>query len=286
MSDSNPVTKNIIKSYSENISFPVYSAEELEKMYISFKIDPTSTDRRVFDTESMSHHVQRQVIKLFEMIGISQEDLVLDAGCGNGAPTRLMAKLYKCKIVGFDINPLQIEKAVACDRLEKVSQFIDRKVDDVHLLKFKDSTFDKIFHNETICHWEHKKLALSHLYRVLKPGGIMGFHDWTSGDKGDLNDAKGGFPGTYAEGVWFQNSIDETCKLLEDVGFKIIQSENTTDIVDRGLHARLRELELSHDIYLKGASKDYYEKSLRYFQVMINTHNDYLKYARFICKKV
>ena len=114
----------------------------------------------------------------------------------------------------------------------------------------------------------------------------MGFHDWVKGEKGDLNDAKGNFPGTYAENVWFQNTIvEETRDLLEDAGFVVLHAEDTTDIVDRGLHARLRELTMSK-VYLKGASLEYFDKSIRYFKAMIETHYDYLKYGRFLCKKI
>lgn len=278
------VVKNIIKSFSENIGFPVYTAEELRKMYQVFGVDPKGTDRRVFDTESMSHHLQSEVLKLLKMMNISKDDLVLDAGCGNGAPTRLIAKICGCKIIGFDINPNQIKKAIYCDHLEGVDHLIEREVKDVHKLDYPEETFNKIFHNETICHWMDKKVALSGLYKLLKKGGIMGFHDWARGDKGDLNNAGDDFPGTYGEGVWFQHSIEETKQLLEEAGFVVLHFENTTDIVDRGLHARLRELQMSK-VYLKAASEDYFLKSIGYFKIMIKTHYDYLKYGRFLCSK-
>jgi SAM-dependent methyltransferase len=232
----------------------------------------------------MSHHLQHEVIKLIKMMNITQNDRVLDAGCGNGAPTRLIAKTCGCKALGFDINPNQIKKAVDCDLLEGVNHLIERIVRDVHKLDFPNESFDMVFHNETICHWLDKKTALSGLYRILKKGGIMGFHDWVKGDKGDLNSAGGDFLGTYAEGVWFQNTIEETRNLLEDVGFVVRYSEDTSDVVDRGLRARLRELRMSQ-VYLSAAPQEYFNKSIRYFQVMIETHFDYLKYGRFICVK-
>lgn len=278
------VVENIIKSYSENIGFPVYTAEELQRLYQAFGVDPKSTDRRVFDTESMSHHTQSEVIKLIKMMNITKDDLVLDAGCGNGAPTRLIAKICGCKIIAFDINPDQIKKAIDCDHLEGVAHLIERQIKDVHNLDYPENLFDKIFHNETICHWMDKKVALIGLYKILKKGGIMGFYDWVKGNKGDLNSAGGDFPGTYAENIWFQNSIEETKELLEKVGFTVLHYEDTTDIVDRGLRARLRELQMSK-VYLKSAPEEYFYKTIRYFKVMIQTHYDYLRYGRFLCVK-
>jgi len=147
MLDEQKVVQNIIKSFSENIGFPVYTAEELQKMYQAFGVDPKSTDRRVFDTESMSHHLQYEILKMIKMMNITKENLILDAGCGNGAPTRLIAKICGCKIVGFDINPNQIKKAVDCDCLEGVDYLIERKVMDVHKVDFPENMFDMIFHN-------------------------------------------------------------------------------------------------------------------------------------------
>jgi ubiquinone/menaquinone biosynthesis C-methylase UbiE len=285
MSNDQKVKDNIIKSYSENIGFIVYTAKELQRLYKALGIDPKSIHRSVFDIESMSHHMQSDVIKLIRMMNIKKTDYMLDAGCGNGAPTRLIAKVCDCKIEGFDINPSQIRKAVDCDLLQGVDHLITREVKDVHGLNYPEEYFDKIFHNETMCHWIDKKTALGGLFRILKKGGTMGFHDWLRGEKGELNNAGGNFPGTYAEQVWFQISIDETRSLLENAGFTMLHCEDTTDIVDRGLRAKMRELEMSKDYYTKIGYGEYFLKSRHYCTTMINTHYDYLKYGRFLCQK-
>lgn len=285
MLDDQKITKNIIKSYSENIGFIVYTAEELQKLFEVLGINPKSTHRSIFDLESMSHHLQSEVVKLIKMMEITKDDLLLDAGCGNGAPTRLIAKTCGCKIIGVDINPNQIRKAIDCDRLEGVDHLIERRVMDVHKLDFHEEIFDKTFHNETMGHWMDKKIALAGLYRALKKGGIMGFHEWLKGDIGDLNNAGGNFRGIYAEDVFFQHDIEEINQLLKDAGFTVIHCEDTTDIVDRQLRAKLREVEMSKDYYLRSGLDEYYLKSIHYCKVMIETHYNYLKYGRFLCVK-
>jgi cyclopropane fatty-acyl-phospholipid synthase-like methyltransferase len=279
------VVDNIIKSYSENIGFIVYTADELRAIFKALGIDPSSTHRSIFDLESMSHHLQSEVLKLIKLIGITENDLVLDAGCGNGAPTRLIAKTCGCKIIGVDVNPHQISKADECNRLEGVNHLIDLSIKDIHKLDFTKDSFDKIFHNETMCHWANKTIALAGLFNVIKHGGIMGFHDWLRGDKGDLNNAGGNFPGTYADGIWFQHTLEETNILLQEAGFVVLKAQDTTDIVDRGLRAKLREVQMSKDYYLKSGLQEYYGKSIRYCQTMIETHYDFLKYGRFVCIK-
>ena len=76
---------------------------------------------------------------------IKKTDLILDAGCGNGAPTRLIAKLYGCKISGFDINPNQIKKAIDCDHLEGVNHLIDGRVKDVHKIDYQKTHSIRFF---------------------------------------------------------------------------------------------------------------------------------------------
>ena len=277
--------ENIIKSYSENIGFIVYTADELQKIYQALGIDPKSNHRSIFDLESMSHHLQTEIIKLITLMKIRKEDLVLDAGCGNGAPGRLIAKTCGCKIIGVDINPNQIRKAMDCDRIEGVDHLIERVVSDIHHLNYSANTFDKIFHNETMGHWMDKPVALLGLFRVLKKGGVMGFHDWLRGDLGDLNEAGGDFPGTYAKDVFCQHSLDETRQLLEDAGFTVTHSEDTTDIVDRQLRAKMREVQMAKTYYQRSGLDEYYYKSIRYCQIMIDTHYRYLKYGRFLCAK-
>jgi len=285
MIEEKKVIDNIIKSYSENIGFIVYTAEELKKILGALGIDPKSSHRSIFDLESMSHHLQSELEKLIKMMNITKEDLVLDAGCGNGAPTRLIAKTCGCRIVGFDINPNQIRKAIDCDRLEGVDHLIERRIMDVHKVDFPEETFGKVFHNETMGHWMDKKTALSGLFRVLKKGGIMGFHEWLRGDRGDLNGAGGIFKGIYADDVFFQHSLEEMNHLLEGAGFTVLYSEDTTDIVDRQLRAKQREVEMSKDYYMSSGLEEYFYKSIHYCKAMIGTHYDYLKYGRFLCVK-
>ena len=124
-----------------------------------------------------------------------------------GRPHGLLQRSVGATSPGSTLIRDQIKKAIDCDALEAVDHLIERAVKDVHDLDFSAEIFDKIFHNETMCHWMDKQAALSGLFRALKKGGLMGFHDWARGEKGDLNDAGGDFPGTYAAGEWFQNSI-------------------------------------------------------------------------------
>lgn len=278
------VRDRILRNYSGEPGFHIFTAAELEGIFKGLKVDPRGTHRRVFEIEGLSHHQQSELLNLFDGARISASDLVLDAGCGNGGPTRLLAKLRGCRIKAFDINPDQTAKAAACNRLEGVEGLIELSVQDVHRLDFPDAAFDRVFHNETSCHWVDKGRAFAQLRRVLKPGGLMGFHDWSRGDSGDLDQAGGDFPGTYAPGIWFQTAPEETRRLLEEAGFDVLEAEDTTDSVDGGMRARLKELEL----FRSGKPwfpEEYYRRSLRYFRTMISTHYSHLRYMRFICSR-
>lgn len=274
----------ILENYTRERGFHIFTAAELEGIYRALEIDPKSSHRLIFETEGLSHHHQAEMLRLFEAAEISARDLVLDAGCGNGGPTRLLAKLKGCRIRAFDLNEVQIARAAECNRLEGVEALIELSVQDVHRLNYPDAMFDRVIHNETSCHWERKGEAFAELRRVLKPGGLMAFHDWSRGDAGGLDDAGGDFPGTYAPGIWFQTAPTETAALLRGAGFEVILSEDTTDAVDAGMRARLKELELSSSC-LAWFPEKYYRLSLRYFRTMIATHYTHLRYRRFLVKR-
>ena len=96
---------------------------------------------------------------------------ILDAGCGIGLNTFLMAK-KGLRIVGIDNDPEKIslaKKILKSLNLPRVSFALQ----DITQMKFSQESFDAIVCFEVLEHVKEDNLALSEISRVLKKNGLL-----------------------------------------------------------------------------------------------------------------
>lgn len=105
-----------------------------------------------------------------DAIQVKPEEYVLDAGCGSGLTACYLAKTIGCKIMGVDINPQMIEKAILRANKEGVSHLVEFKVADVCNLPFADNSFDVVM-AESVTVFLEKVKVYREFYRILKPEG-------------------------------------------------------------------------------------------------------------------
>lgn len=101
-------------------------------------------------------------------LNIKPNSLTLDICCGTGDFSRIINKLYpKTKVIGLDIseNMLQIAKS-------KNPQMVFIQ-GDCTSLAFKNNEFDYITIGFGLRNIENRTLALSEIYRTLKPEGLF-----------------------------------------------------------------------------------------------------------------
>jgi ubiquinone/menaquinone biosynthesis C-methylase UbiE len=240
------LVERVIQSYRPDGPFMVLRARDLQAIYKAYRLNPRTTEPAIFAVESLAHVLQDGIKALFDSLKLTRESLVLSVGEGNGAPSRLLAKLVGCRTVGVDISPLQIVNAREVAPLHGVENLVEYLQQNASTLDLGDRRFDAAYLNETMCHWEDKLSALRRMLRHLKPGALLGINDWLVGRKGTLNDAYHavpGFRGLYQPDIWRQLSLGDTCRLLEEAGFSVLRAEELTDSTDWGLRRRLQELE-------------------------------------------
>lgn len=98
---------------------------------------------------------------------------ILEAGCGVGAQTFLLAKNSPdSQIVSVDISENSIKLAKSLVNNESISN-VEFHVADLFNLPFKDETFDHIFVCFVLEHLKDPVGALESLKRVLKKGGSI-----------------------------------------------------------------------------------------------------------------
>ena len=149
--------------------------------------------------------------------------LVLDIGCGAGAPAIVLARDKGARLVCIDVEPQLIERARRLARDAGVEDRIDFRLVEPGLLPFEAGTFDAVFSKDSFIQIPDKKALYREIVRALKPGGVFAGSDWLSGD-----DA--------AEDPVFQKFIHlahlsftmataaETARIMREVGFEGVET--------------------------------------------------------------
>lgn len=102
--------------------------------------------------------------------GTDRKD-VLEIGCGNGMTTRaLSAWLPSASITAIDIDPSQIERAVAARSRGENVRFL---MGDAQRLEFPVRSFDLVVEFDTFHHLDDWRTAVSEVARVLRPVGTF-----------------------------------------------------------------------------------------------------------------
>lgn len=96
---------------------------------------------------------------------------VLDAGCGSGSMSRLIARSFpQADVVAVDLRQQYLDFAEARARAEGIQNVTFRKAD-VFALPFADASFHVVWTKYLLQWLKEPKLALAELKRVTRPGG-------------------------------------------------------------------------------------------------------------------
>lgn len=102
---------------------------------------------------------------------------VLDCGCGpGGISVTLAAQVPRGRVVGIDVEDGQLDMGRREAQHRGIGN-VEFQHASIYALPFADGTFDAVLVHAVLYHLAEPMKALRELWRVLKPGGVIGLRD-------------------------------------------------------------------------------------------------------------
>ena len=162
---------------------------------------------------------------LSRLARINSGDDLLDAGCGIGGTSRYLAASTGAHVSGVDLTEEYIGVAKMLSERVGLSDRTDFRQGNVLDLPFDAGSFDVVWTEHVQMNISDKAGFYGELYRVLRPGGTLAFHDIFAGPEGGLH-----FPVPWAPDSSISHlvPIEELRGVLADAGFSQRHWEDKT----------------------------------------------------------
>jgi cyclopropane fatty-acyl-phospholipid synthase-like methyltransferase len=175
------------------------------------------------DFHTMGRYATSQLV---DLVGITRESAVLDAGSGIGGTARYVADHCGCTVTAVDLTDEYCETSRWLNRLVGLDDRISVRQADVTQLPFADGTFDVAISQHVQMNVDDKARLYSEARRVLVNGGRFALWDITSGESGELD-----YPLPWADDAASSHlaTPDQLRALVESAGFAIEHWNDLTD---------------------------------------------------------
>ena len=183
-------------------------------------------------TESLEESQVRHQRLMISRLELQQGMTVIDVGCGIGGPMRRVAREAGARVVGININTIQLERAKRLNAEAGLDHMVDYQACSfMDMSAIADDTFDGGYAIESTCHAPDKQGAFEEIFRVLKPGALFWGQEMCLTDTFDPSDH--GHQATKQDlmrGIALSEiaTFREVNHALEEAGFHVIEG------LDRG----------------------------------------------------
>ena len=162
---------------------------------------------------------------LADRAAICPGNQVADFCAGLAGPARYLAYRYGATVTCIELNPVRAPGAADLTRRVGLSCQVRIVRADVTRTPLANETMDAVISQEALLHVPDKHGALAEVYRVLKKGGRLAFTDWIEHRKLDATDSEAMWRGIAAQSI---QSFDSYDRMLQDIGFRIVSTEDLT----------------------------------------------------------
>lgn len=149
-----------------------------------------------------------------DRLGIGDDEVVLDIGCGGGVAIRMMAE-KAASVYGIDISDVSVARSIKTNSRAVRENRVRVTASDVLGMPFKEDMFSLVTAFETVYFWEDIGACFERVHRAVKPGGrfAISVGAWTLPDGGN------NFPKLFSGVKPNLYSPEELSGLLHDAGF-------------------------------------------------------------------
>ncbi|MDR1387271.1 MAG: class I SAM-dependent methyltransferase [Propionibacteriaceae bacterium] len=174
--------------------------------------------------------MNRQNRPLYEatarLLDLSDQDSVLDLGCGNGFVLGLLAGRSRASLTGIDLSPSMVAAASARNaRFVRAGRMAVRR-EDAACLSSPDGAFTKAYSVNTVYFWEDVARTMAEIRRVLQPGGLFVNVLYTNETLARLSHTKTGYqrhaPGELVAAAGRAGFEAETTPLLGGSAYAVV----------------------------------------------------------------
>ncbi len=159
-------------------------------------------------------------------LNFSEQDHILDVGCGLGGASRFVANKYNNQVSGIDLTQEYIETGKALCAWVGLDKQVTLHHGNALSMPFQDETFDGGFTMHASMNIENKVQLFTEVYRVLRPGTSFGIYDVMR-----IGDGKLTYPVPWATVPSTSNlaTPNQYKQALSDAGFAVSTENNRHD---------------------------------------------------------
>jgi sarcosine/dimethylglycine N-methyltransferase len=175
------------------------------------------------DFHTMGRYATSQLV---DLVGITSESEVLDAGSGIGGTARYVADHCGCTVNAVDLTDEYCQTSRWLNRLVGLDDRISVRQADVTKLPFADGTFHVAISQHVQMNVADKARLYSEAHRVLIDGGRLAMWDITISERGELD-----YPLPWADqpARSYLVTSDELRATVESAGFAVEHWNDLTD---------------------------------------------------------
>lgn len=220
---------------------------------------------------------------LAEKCKLSPDMTILDAGCGSGRSAIFLAKQFRCRIVGVNIEPSPLLKAQAEAISKGVGDRVAFRVADANDLPFQDQTFDGAIFQAALI-FTNKAKALHSVNQKIRAGGFLGVIE-LAWKKPPSEKIVNRVRETLCAAAVNTETHEDWIRLFSQVGFEVIHSELLDHKFNFSGMIRNEGLVSSLRIALKCVSDKSVKRKMGQIKSLFKETDEYLGYGIYVARK-